>query len=101
MSPPEVNVHRKSLLRQAKEWDTQANAMGGISLKAGSSVWTGTSGLFAPAVDAYNKDCREVSTLCGEGKEEMTRISDALVGSHKNYDDIEQEILGMIKGIGH
>jgi hypothetical protein len=89
MGQPQVDVNRDSLVPQAKVWDAQAQVMGDIANEASSLGYSGNSGYFVDAVNAYNAARQDIALWCQQGQREMMTIADALVDAEQQYGNAE------------
>jgi hypothetical protein len=89
MATDQVDVNRDSLLPQAKVWDAQAQTMANIASQANSMGYSGDSGYFVDAVNAYLAAQQDIVIWCQQGAQEMRSIADALVAAKQQYDSTE------------
>lgn len=101
MSSADIEVTHSSLLYQEKVWRDQAQAMGEIAAAAGNDQYSGNAGYFVDAVNAYDTACQDIRIWCGQGRDEMNSIADALKSSYATYKNTEHNITGQISQIGH
>ncbi|WP_329026362.1 MULTISPECIES: hypothetical protein [unclassified Streptomyces] len=80
-------------------WDEQAKSIGEVSASIKGMHRSPTQlGLFAPLFTAYNGVIDHLSSRCGEGQVEMSKIADELIRNAKAYDDHEVETTESVKG---
>jgi len=99
MGQPGVDVDRAALLPQAKVWDDASASIGQIASTADGATWTGTTGPFTDAIDAYDAARQDVSIWCHQGQQEMQKIADALVKAYQTYDAAENSNIRHIRHI--
>ncbi|WP_405898335.1 hypothetical protein OG242_13075 [Streptomyces sp. NBC_00727] len=80
-------------------WDEQAKSIGEVSASIKGMHQNRTElGLFFPLFSSYNDVIDHLSTRCGEGQTEMSKIADELVKNAKAYDDQEVETTKSVEG---
>lgn len=96
-----TNVHRNSLLTQAKVWDEQSQVMGNITNEIAGLKMTTSGWPWADAVTTYNQVVQGMGSLSGEGQQQMVQIVDALCVAAQRYGATEEQLIQASDGVFH
>lgn len=99
MSTPDTDVITHALRAEALVWDAQSDKMGAIHRTVeGLRLSRVEAGLFQIIFSAYEAAIHQISGRCGEGRQCMSAVADALVKNANAYDSGEEEVTKTVQG---
>ncbi|MFE7109204.1 hypothetical protein ACFU98_00490 [Streptomyces sp. NPDC057575] len=95
----DLKVITDAIRTDVRTWDEQAKSIGEVAASIqGMQPNPMELGIFAPIFVTYTGVIAHLSSRCGEGNVEMSKIADELLRNAKAYDDQEVDTEKSVEG---